>query len=147
MKANGKLHQSSKRYFLIIAAYENLLLVSCTCLLKLPNFLEEGDEELMLHVWEGGIASFPEFVKKSTGDSQGISKYHSKQYLGCWKQWRTKDLSDVLWPSETYENVFWSFLDLNQFQGPIGTTIIFRQCVSHIVYKKTIQYNQKATFL
>ena len=34
-------------------------------------------------------------------------------------------------------------------QGPIGgTTIIFRQCVSHIFYKKkTIQYNQKATFL
>ena len=33
------------------------------------------------------------------------------------------------------------------FQGPIGTIIIFRQCVSHIFYKKAIRYHQKATFL
>ena len=32
-------------------------------------------------------------------------------------------------------------------QGPIGTIIIFRQCVSHIFYKKAIRYYQKATFL
>ena len=32
-------------------------------------------------------------------------------------------------------------------QGPIGTIIIFRQCVSHIFYKKAVRYYQKATFL
>ena len=31
-------------------------------------------------------------------------------------------------------------------QRPIGTIIIFRQCVSHIFYKKAIRYYQKPLF-
>ena len=54
------------------------------------------------------------------GDSGGIIKHHSNQYVRCWRQWRTDELVDVLCPSETYEKVFWWFLDLTQFasNGP-----------------------------
>ena len=49
------------------------------------------------------------------GDSLGITKYHSKQNVRCWKQWRTDELVDVLCPSGAYEKVFWWFLDVDQF--------------------------------
>ena len=45
------------------------------------------------------------------GDSRGIIKYHSNQYVHCWKQWRTDELVDVLCPLGAYEKVF---LDLSQ---------------------------------
>ena len=47
-----------------------------------------------------------------------------------------------LWPDKVFNRYVPA---INQ--GPIGTIIIFRQCVSHIFYKKAIQYCQKATFL
>ena len=47
------------------------------------------------------------------GDFRGITKYHSNQYMSCWKQWRTDESIDVLYCSGVYEKVFWWFLDLN----------------------------------
>ena len=50
------------------------------------------------------------------GDSRGITKYHSNQYVRCSrKQWQMDELVDVLCPSGAYEIVFWWFLDLSQF--------------------------------
>ena len=49
------------------------------------------------------------------GDSLGIIKYHSNQYVRCWKQWRTDELVDVIFPSGAHGKVFWWFLDLSQF--------------------------------
>ena len=44
------------------------------------------------------------------GDSQGITKYHSNQYVSCWNQWRTDESRDVLCLSEANEKLFWWFL-------------------------------------
>ena len=41
------------------------------------------------------------------GDSRGVTKYHSNQYVRCWKQWRTDWLGYVVCPLGTYEKVFW----------------------------------------
>ena len=38
------------------------------------------------------------YVDTFPGDSRGITKYHSNQYVSCWKQWRTDELADVLRP-------------------------------------------------
>ena len=40
-----------------------------------------------------------------SGDSVGITKYRSDQYLRCWKQWRMDELVDVLCPLGAYEKV------------------------------------------
>ena len=55
------------------------------------------------------------FMLGISGDSWGITKYHSNQYVRCWKQWRTDELVDVSCPLGAYEKVFWWSLDLNQF--------------------------------
>ena len=51
-------------------------------------------------------------VFRFPGDSWGITKYHSNQYVCCWKQWRTDELVDVLCPSGAYEKIFWCFFIL-----------------------------------
>ena len=61
----------------------------------------------------GLAAYFSRFVYP--GDSPGITKYHSDQYMRCWKQWRTDELVDVLCLSAAHKKVFLFFLDPNQF--------------------------------
>ena len=48
---------------------------------------------------------------------RGITKYHSNQYVRCWKKWQTDESVDVLCASGAYEKVFWWFLDLNQLSS------------------------------
>ena len=54
-------------------------------------------------------------VHLQPGHFQEITKYHSNQYMCCWKQWKTEKLVDVLCFLGDYEKLFWWFLDLNQF--------------------------------
>ena len=61
------------------------------------------------------IRTEPPFAPTLTGVSRAITKYHSNQYVSCWKQWRTDELVDVLCPSGAYQKVFWWCLDLSQF--------------------------------
>ena len=44
------------------------------------------------------------------GDSQGITKYHSNQYVNCWNHSRKDKSCDVLCLSEAYEKLLWWFL-------------------------------------
>ena len=47
----------------------------------------------------GGVGTVWAYIP---GDSQGVTKYYSNQYVRCWKQWRTDELVDLLCRSGGY---------------------------------------------
>ena len=63
----------------------------------------------------GGVEGVGTVWAYIPGDSRGIIKYHSNQYVRCQKQWRTDELVDLLCRSGVYGKVFWWFVDLNKF--------------------------------
>ena len=71
----------------------------------------------ILHFEDKNVVTIIIELQELPGDSRRVTKYHSNQYVSCWKQWRTDELVDVLCPSGAYEKVFWWVLDLSQFDS------------------------------
>ena len=75
-------------------------------------------------------------VKIKTDNGPPFQSEEIDRYMKIWGI-RHKRITP-LWPPGNAEA---------ESQGLVGTITIFRQCVSHIFYKKAIPYYQKATFL
>ena len=67
-------------------------------------------EEILLYCKTKQIHPAIPFAQFLPGNFLGITKYHYRQYVSCWKQWQRDELVDVLCPSGACEKFSGGFL-------------------------------------